>query len=81
MNYAVDSTFNYFAASGANCALQGALQLLHVVKDDYHGQIFEGNECKKVAVQNRDPNRDPKPQKVSIRDPGLLIETHVAALL
>jgi hypothetical protein len=30
--------------------LQGALVKLHVVKEDYHGKTFEGNECKKVAV-------------------------------
>ena len=29
---------------------KGALEQLHVVKEDYHGKCFEGNECKKVAV-------------------------------
>ena len=30
--------------------MQGVLERLHVVKEDYHGKTFEGNECKKVAV-------------------------------
>ena len=52
----------------------------------FHQKIFfvglwpATNKKKRPFQQNRDPNRDPKPQKVSIRDPGLLIETQVAAL-
>ena len=49
-------------------------------KKNFAGLRPATNKKKRPFQQNRAPNRDPKPQKVSIRDPGLLIETQVAAL-